>query len=114
MKCKQFTDLPWPGRAEGSGWEECNLNSTSQGGSAARWSIHADCVRSFKQETDPAVQGRAGLVRAAADVSDHVRGGLTGRRSTEAADMSGLHHACKRSWLPHRRLLKEVIQSRLD
>lgn len=45
VKCKQFTDLQWLGRAEGFSWEECNLNTTSQGGSAARWSIHAYCVR---------------------------------------------------------------------
>ncbi len=59
VKCKQFTDLLWLGRAMGFSWEECNLNTTSQGGSAARWSIHAYCVRAW-QETDPAVQGRAG------------------------------------------------------
>lgn len=45
VKCKQFTDLLWLGRAKGFSWEECNLNTTSQGGSAARWSIHAYCVR---------------------------------------------------------------------
>lgn len=59
VKCKQFTDLLWLGRAKGFSWEECNLNTTSQGGSAARWSIHAYCVRAW-QETDPAVQGRTG------------------------------------------------------
>lgn len=57
VKCKQFTDLLWLGRAKGFSWEECNLNTTSQGGSAARWSIHAYWVRAY-QETDPAVQGR--------------------------------------------------------
>lgn len=45
VKCKQFTDLLWLGRAMGFSWEECNLNTTSQGGCAARWSIHAYCVR---------------------------------------------------------------------
>lgn len=45
VKCKQFTDLLWLGRAKGFSWEECNLNTTSEGGSAARWSIHAYCVR---------------------------------------------------------------------
>lgn len=45
VKCKQFTDLLWLGRAKGFSWEECNLNTTSQGGSTVRWSIHAYCVR---------------------------------------------------------------------
>lgn len=45
VKCKQFTDLLRLGRAEGFSWEECNLNTASQGGSAARWSVHAYCVR---------------------------------------------------------------------